>query len=73
VAYNLNEVTGVYNLLEMCVLTGFYFGLNCMDDIKSLLQVQAGRPPGNKDVIYDDQGNVLSVTKLDPSKLPSHL
>ena len=37
-----------------------------------MLQLQAGRPPGNRDVAYDDQGNVVSVTKIDPSRLPSH-
>lgn len=37
-----------------------------------LLQVQAGRPPGNKDVVYDDMGNVIAVVKLDPEKLPNH-
>ncbi|XP_064633974.1 uncharacterized protein C2orf81 homolog isoform X2 [Lineus longissimus] len=46
--------------------------MNMPASCHSILRVQAGRPPGNKDVIYDDQGNVLSVTKLDPSKLPSH-
>ncbi|XP_067671114.1 uncharacterized protein C2orf81 homolog isoform X1 [Haliotis asinina] len=35
-------------------------------------QVQAGRPPGNKDVVYDDMGNVIAVVKLDPEKLPNH-
>ncbi|XP_041485086.1 uncharacterized protein C2orf81-like isoform X1 [Lytechinus variegatus] len=34
--------------------------------------VQAGRPPGSKDVNYDDRGNVISVVRLDPEKLPSH-
>lgn len=38
----------------------------------SILKVQAGRPPGSKDVTYDDKGNVVSVVKLDPEKLPSH-
>ena len=36
------------------------------------VQVQAGRPPGSKDVNYDDRGNVISVVRLDPDKLPSH-
>ncbi|ESO87049.1 hypothetical protein LOTGIDRAFT_229244 [Lottia gigantea] len=38
----------------------------------SILKAQAGRPPGNKDVIYDDCGNVVSVVKIDPDKLPQH-
>ena len=37
-----------------------------------LTQVQTGRPPGNKDVVYDDFGNVVAVMKLDPEKLPTH-
>ena len=38
----------------------------------SFIQVQAGRPPGNKDVQYDDYGNVVAVIKLNPDRLPSH-
>lgn len=38
----------------------------------SILKVQAGRPPGNKDVQYDDYGNVVAVIKLNPDRLPSH-
>ncbi|XP_022104755.1 uncharacterized protein LOC110986833 [Acanthaster planci] len=38
----------------------------------SILKVQAGRPPGSKDVTYDEKGNVVSVIKLDPERLPSH-
>ncbi|XP_072038918.1 uncharacterized protein [Amphiura filiformis] len=38
----------------------------------SILKVQSGRPPGSKDVTYDDKGNVVSVVRLDPEKLPSH-
>lgn len=38
----------------------------------SILKVQAGRPPGNKDVEYDDYGNVVAVIKLNPEKLPNH-
>ncbi|XP_071488028.1 uncharacterized protein [Diadema antillarum] len=38
----------------------------------SILKVQAGRPPGSKDVSYDERGNVISVIKLDPEKLPAH-
>ncbi|XP_052786317.1 uncharacterized protein C2orf81 homolog [Mya arenaria] len=38
----------------------------------SILRVQAGRPPGNKDVEYDDYGNVVAVIRLNPEKLPSH-
>jgi hypothetical protein len=38
----------------------------------SILKVQAGRPPGSKDVTYDEKGNVVSVIRLDPERLPSH-
>lgn len=38
----------------------------------SILKVQAGRPPGNKDVEYDDYGNVVAVIRLKPERLPSH-
>lgn len=35
-------------------------------------QAQYGRPPGIKDVLYDDRGNVMAVMKISPEKLPSH-
>ncbi|XP_078384447.1 uncharacterized protein LOC144666890 isoform X1 [Oculina patagonica] len=35
-------------------------------------QAQYGRPPGIKDVLYDDRGNVVAVMKISPDKLPSH-
>ena len=35
-------------------------------------QAQYGRPPGIKDVLYDDRGNVVAVMKISPEKLPSH-
>ncbi|XP_077998981.1 uncharacterized protein LOC144451936 [Glandiceps talaboti] len=38
----------------------------------SILKAQAGRPPGNKDVTYDEKGNVVSVLRMDPERLPSH-
>ncbi|XP_059170066.1 uncharacterized protein LOC131951721 isoform X2 [Physella acuta] len=38
----------------------------------SLIKFQNGRPPGNKEVMYDDMGNVIGVIKLDPDKLPTH-
>uniref|UniRef100_A0A1I8IKS1 Integrase_H2C2 domain-containing protein n=1 Tax=Macrostomum lignano TaxID=282301 RepID=A0A1I8IKS1_9PLAT len=38
----------------------------------SILKVQAGRPPGNKEVIYDEAGNVVSVVKIPADRLPSH-
>ncbi|KAK6187467.1 hypothetical protein SNE40_005489 [Patella caerulea] len=38
----------------------------------SIVKAQAGRPPGNKDVVYDDLGNVISVVRIDPDKLPQH-
>lgn len=38
----------------------------------SILKVQAGRPPGNKDVEYDDYGNVVAILRLNPERLPNH-
>lgn len=38
----------------------------------SILKVQAGRPPGNKEVIYDEAGNVVSVVKIPADRLPMH-
>ncbi|XP_032232322.1 uncharacterized protein C2orf81 isoform X1 [Nematostella vectensis] len=35
-------------------------------------QTQYGRPPGNKDVVYDEWGNVIAVMRINPQKLPSH-
>ncbi|XP_068705069.1 uncharacterized protein [Montipora foliosa] len=35
-------------------------------------QAQYGRPPGIKDVVYDERGNVIAVMKISPEKLPSH-
>ncbi|KAK3089198.1 hypothetical protein FSP39_001674 [Pinctada imbricata] len=46
--------------------------LNMPASCHSILKVQSGRPPGNKDVLYDDMGNVMAVVKLNPDKLPSH-
>ncbi|XP_062614242.1 uncharacterized protein C2orf81 homolog [Saccostrea cucullata] len=46
--------------------------LNMPASCHSILKVQSGRPPGNKDVVYDEMGNVLAVVKLNPEKLPSH-
>ncbi|KAI0237778.1 hypothetical protein LSAT2_011632 [Lamellibrachia satsuma] len=34
-------------------------------------QLQAGRPPGLKDVIYDEHGNVIGVARIDLHKVPS--
>lgn len=36
------------------------------------VQAQYGRPPGIKDVLYDERGNVVAVMKISPDKLPSH-
>lgn len=38
----------------------------------SILRVQNGRPPGNKDVEYDEMGNVVAVMRLDAERLPNH-
>ncbi|GFN86297.1 hypothetical protein PoB_001280300 [Plakobranchus ocellatus] len=46
--------------------------LNMPASCSSILKVQTGRPPGNKEVVYDDFGNVVAVMKLDPEKLPTH-
>lgn len=40
--------------------------------VSSILKLQPGRPPGNRDVFYDAAGNVISMAKLDPDKLPAH-
>nr|XP_039254326.1 uncharacterized protein C2orf81 homolog [Styela clava] len=39
---------------------------------KSLLKLQAGRPPGNKEVTFDEKGNVVAVMRLDTKSLPTH-
>jgi hypothetical protein len=36
------------------------------------VQVQNGRPPGQKEVEYDEMGNVIAVMKIDAEKLPNH-
>lgn len=38
----------------------------------SLVKVQNGRPPGSKEVEYDELGNVIAVMRLDAEKLPNH-
>ncbi|KAM4810405.1 uncharacterized protein C2orf81 homolog [Rhinophrynus dorsalis] len=40
--------------------------------LHNILRIQLGRPPQKKGVIYDYTGNVLSMPKLDPSRLPRH-
>lgn len=40
--------------------------------LHNILKIQLGRPPQKKDVIYDDAGNVLSVPKVELSRLPQH-
>lgn len=39
---------------------------------KSFLKLQAGRPPGNKEVTFDEKGNVVAVMKLDTRSFPTH-
>ncbi|KAL3877814.1 hypothetical protein ACJMK2_035461 [Sinanodonta woodiana] len=46
--------------------------INMPASCHSILKVQAGRPPGSKDVVYDEMGNVIAVVKLNPDRLPSH-
>lgn len=36
------------------------------------IQFQSGRPPGSRDVYYDEQGNVIAMSKINPEKLPTH-
>ncbi|ELU06521.1 hypothetical protein CAPTEDRAFT_218998 [Capitella teleta] len=39
----------------------------------ALVKLQNGRPPGkNREVLYDDMGNVVGVVKIDPERLPAH-
>ncbi|XP_075436553.1 uncharacterized protein C2orf81 homolog [Ascaphus truei] len=52
------EDVSSFNLLPTC--------------LHNILKIQLGRPPQKRDVIYDDAGNVLSMPKLDPSRLPRH-
>ncbi|CAH1795140.1 unnamed protein product [Owenia fusiformis] len=48
---------------------------SCQSIVKSVIsasKVQAGRPPGTRDVQYDEVGNVIGVVKINRNKLPSH-
>lgn len=47
-------------------------GLTMLSSSTSILKAQHGRPPGIKDVLYDERGNVIAVMKISPEKLPSH-
>lgn len=47
-------------------------GLTMLSSSTSILKAQYGRPPGIKDVVYDERGNVIAVMKISPEKLPSH-
>lgn len=38
----------------------------------AIVKAQQGRPPGQKEVEYDSQGNVTSVVKVNPRRLPTH-
>jgi len=38
----------------------------------AIARTQYGRPPGNKDIAYDELGNVIRVARIDPDKMPSH-
>jgi len=45
---------------------------NMPNSCHSIIKLQAGRPPANRDITYDDLGNVVKMTKINPSRLPSH-
>lgn len=47
-------------------------GLTMLSSSTSILKAQYGRPPGIKDVLYDERGNVVAVMKISTDKLPSH-
>ena len=38
----------------------------------ALLKLHNTRPPGSKDVLFDEFGKVISVAPLDMEKLPNH-
>ncbi|XP_035671637.1 uncharacterized protein C2orf81 homolog isoform X1 [Branchiostoma floridae] len=38
----------------------------------NILKVQAGRPPGNRDIVYDHEGRVINVIRINPDRLPTH-
>ncbi|XP_069833183.1 uncharacterized protein C2orf81 homolog isoform X2 [Dendropsophus ebraccatus] len=40
--------------------------------LHNILKIQLGRPPQKKDVVYDHAGNVLSVPRVELSRLPQH-
>ncbi|XP_064617740.1 uncharacterized protein C2orf81 homolog isoform X1 [Liolophura sinensis] len=44
----------------------------CLIDTPFRHRMQQGRPPGNKEVTYDEMGNVVAVVKLNPDRLPNH-
>lgn len=77
---HLGEMTKTLEHSESEILEREFSSLNRMDDAathlspsqKSLIKLQAGRPPGNKEVTFDEHGNVLAVMRLDPKSLPSH-
>jgi len=45
---------------------------NMPNSCHSIIKLQAGRPPANRDITYDDLGNVVKLTKINPSRLPTH-
>lgn len=46
--------------------------LNMPNSCQSIVKLQAGRPPGRRDVFYDEYGNVVSVNRINPENLPTH-
>ena len=47
-------------------------GMHLSPSQKSLIKSQAGRPPGNREVTFDERGNVVGVMKLNVHNLPTH-
>jgi len=40
---------------------------------KSMIKTQNGRPPGNRDINYDESGNVTSVIKINVDSIPDYV
>ncbi|XP_040275391.1 uncharacterized protein C2orf81 homolog [Bufo bufo] len=69
------EETEKEMFLEQLVMEGSHLKENAdllPTSLHNILKIQVGRPPQKKDVIYDGAGNVLSMPKVDLSRLPQH-